>query len=66
MSVSKWSYIPAKCDGDACPGDCDCCSKWDMCPPGHDANDCANDAEMCEVCWERFRAEEPPKEEHDG
>lgn len=55
MSVSKWAYIPAKCDGEPCPGDCDVCSKWDMCPPGHDADDCANDAEMCEVCWERYR-----------
>ena len=27
MSCSKWAYIPAKCDGDVCPGDCDCCSK---------------------------------------
>lgn len=27
MSVSKWAYIPAKCDGDFCPGDCDVCSK---------------------------------------
>jgi len=27
MSVSKWAYIPSKCDGDSCPGDCDVCSK---------------------------------------
>ena len=27
MSVSKWAYIPSRCDGDFCPGDCDCCSK---------------------------------------
>lgn len=27
MSVSKWDYIPEKCDGDYCPGDCDNCSK---------------------------------------
>ena len=29
MSVSKWSYEPAKCDGDYCPGDCDLCGKAD-------------------------------------
>jgi len=53
MSVSKWAYIPSKCDGDSCPGDC-----WDMCPPGmNEENDCANDAEMCEVCWETFGKE---------
>ena len=56
MSCSKWAYIPAKCDGDVCPGDCDYCGKWDMCPPGmNEENDCANDAEMCEICWERYR-----------
>ena len=55
MSVSKWSYIPSKCDGDYCPGDCDGCRKEMLCPPGHDANDCANDEEMCEICWERYR-----------
>lgn len=27
MSCSKWAYIPAKCDGDFCPGDCDYCGK---------------------------------------
>lgn len=27
MSVSKWDYIPEKCDGDYCPGDCDNCPK---------------------------------------
>jgi hypothetical protein len=27
MSVSKWAYIPEKCDGDFCPGDCDYCGK---------------------------------------
>ena len=27
MSVSKWAYIPSRCDGEPCPGDCDCCSK---------------------------------------
>ena len=27
MSCSKWAYIPERCDGDACPGDCDMCSK---------------------------------------
>ena len=63
MSVSLWSYIPAKCDGEPCPGDCDYCGKWDMCPPGmNEENDCANDAEMCEVCWETFGTE-PPKED---
>lgn len=56
MSVSKWSYIPAKCDGDYCPGDCDGCSKRDMCPPGmNEENDCSADQEMCEICWERYR-----------
>lgn len=27
MSCSKWAYIPSKCDGDFCPGDCDLCRK---------------------------------------
>lgn len=27
MSVSKWAYIPERCDGEPCPGDCDVCSK---------------------------------------
>jgi hypothetical protein len=27
MSVSKWAYIPEKCDGDFCSGDCDKCGK---------------------------------------
>ena len=27
MSVSKWAYVPEKCDGDFCPGDCDWCRK---------------------------------------
>ena len=27
MSVSKWAYIPNKCDGEPCPGDCDMCIK---------------------------------------
>ena len=27
MSCSIWAYIPERCDGDACPGDCDVCSK---------------------------------------
>ena len=26
MSVSKWAYT-SRCDGEPCPGDCDCCSK---------------------------------------
>lgn len=25
MSVDKWAYIPEKCDGALCVGDCDCC-----------------------------------------
>lgn len=29
MSASKWAYMPAKCDGHACPGDCDLCSRWE-------------------------------------
>lgn len=29
MSVSKWAYDPDKCDGNFCPGDCDCCGKAD-------------------------------------
>lgn len=27
MSVSLWAYIPQKCDGNPCRGDCDLCSK---------------------------------------
>ena len=27
MSVSRWAYLPERCDGEACPGDCDLCSK---------------------------------------
>lgn len=27
MSVSKWAYDPAMCDGDICVGDCDLCDK---------------------------------------
>lgn len=27
MSVSKWAYLPERCDGDVCVGDCDLCSK---------------------------------------
>ena len=27
MSVSKWAYMPEKCDGDYCLGDCDNCDK---------------------------------------
>ena len=29
MSCSKWAYLPERCDGDFCPGDCDCCGKAD-------------------------------------
>lgn len=25
MSVSKWAYVPEKCDGVFCCGDCDYC-----------------------------------------
>ena len=32
MSVSKWAYDPDKCDGNACPGDCDYCYKADWEP----------------------------------
>lgn len=34
MSVSLWDYIPEKCDGDYCCGDCDNCPKG-----GQDAED---------------------------
>ena len=27
MSCSKWAYVPEKCDGDFCAGDCDFCTK---------------------------------------
>lgn len=27
MSCSKWAYIPKRCDGEPCPGDCDICRK---------------------------------------
>ena len=33
MSVSKWAYDPAKCDGDYCPGDCDFCAKREAAEP---------------------------------
>jgi hypothetical protein len=29
MSIKLWAYDPDKCDGDYCPGNCDCCSKRD-------------------------------------
>lgn len=29
MSCDKWAYIPEKCDGDFCVGDCDLCKKAD-------------------------------------
>lgn len=29
MSVSKWAYVPAQCDGDFCCGYCDECPKSD-------------------------------------
>lgn len=27
MSVDKWAYMPDKCNGEPCPGDCDLCAK---------------------------------------
>ena len=27
MSISKWAYVPERCDGDVCCGDCDYCPK---------------------------------------
>lgn len=27
MSMSKWAYVPERCDGDVCCGDCDYCPK---------------------------------------
>ena len=27
MSVSIWAYVPERCDGDVCVGDCNLCSK---------------------------------------
>lgn len=27
MSMSKWAYVPERCDGDLCYGDCDYCPK---------------------------------------
>ena len=39
MSVSKWAYSPAKCDGDYCPGDCDYCPKAEAFMELHDAED---------------------------
>ena len=32
MSVSLWAYDPDKCDGKACPGDCDNCDLLDWGP----------------------------------
>ena len=57
MSASKWNYIPAKCDGDYCPGDCDGCRKLFECPPGMQGQTidlCAADQEVCVLCWEMF------------
>ena len=59
MSVDLWAYIPTKCDGDFCPGDCDRCGKSMLCPPGiNEDSICAADAEMCEVCWKTFGGKE--------
>ena len=55
MSVDKWAYIRARCEGEPCPGDCDLCDRWDECPPGiNEDGTCSADAEMCEVCWNTF------------
>ena len=54
MSVDKWAYIPNKCDGDYCFGDCDDCPKAMRCPPVMKDKDCSADLEMCEVCWDTF------------
>ena len=32
MSVHRWAYDPDKCEGNFCPGDCDCCEKVDWEP----------------------------------
>ena len=63
MSVSKWAYIPEKCDGDYCPGDCDDCFKQDECPPNVTEDECLCMNGDCESCWKTFGAEEPPKED---
>lgn len=58
MSASKYAYIPSKCDGDYCPGDCDGCRKECLCPPGmNEENDCAPCSEICEECWAEYRKE---------
>lgn len=58
MSASKYSFIPSKCLGDFCPGDCDGCPKEFLCPAGmNDDNACAADQEMCEICWEKYGKE---------
>lgn len=30
MSASKWAYLPERCDGEPCPGDCDVCNLAEM------------------------------------
>ena len=56
MSVSKYSYIPAKCDGGYCPGDCEYCELADYCPPTRDMDELC-DGE-CVKCWERWKEEQ--------
>lgn len=34
MSVSRWNYDPARCDGHYCPGDC----WWCHYSPDHDSD----------------------------
>lgn len=63
MSVSKWAYIPERCDGEPCPGDCDVCSKAEECPPNVSDEECMGMDGGCRECWETFGAVEPPKEE---
>lgn len=46
MSVSKWAYSPAKCDGEPCVGDCDMCSIAD------DVEDEEMMEEAMEICEE--------------
>ncbi len=58
MSVDKWAFIPQKCIGEDCPGDCEDCPRQALCPPGiNEDGDCANDADMCPVCWKTFGPE---------
>ena len=63
MSVKRWAYIPEKCEGDNCPGNCDECFKQDECPPNVTEDECLCMNGDCESCWKTFGAVEPPKEE---